>query len=117
MSAAAAARDTWIAHPRGRVFARIWPGTAADAPIVLFHDSLGCVELWRGFPAALSHATARAVIAYDRPGFGNSDPLAARPGPGFIAAEARDSLPALLEHFSLRQFIALGHSEIGRAHV
>ena len=37
------------------------------------HDSLGCVALWRDFPAQLAQATARVVYAYDRLGFGLSD--------------------------------------------
>ena len=66
--------DVWIHHPRGRIFARIWtPSTdQRQSPIVLFHDSVGCVELWRGFPAALSTGTQGRVIAYDRLGFGHS---------------------------------------------
>ena len=42
-------------------------------PIVLFHESLGCIELWRDFPRKLSQITGREVIAYDRLGFGQSD--------------------------------------------
>jgi pimeloyl-ACP methyl ester carboxylesterase len=50
-------------------------GATSDtqAPILLFHDSLGCVDLWREFPAQLATATHRAVVAYDRLGFGRSD--------------------------------------------
>jgi pimeloyl-ACP methyl ester carboxylesterase len=60
--------DVSIHHAQGRIFARIWtPSTdKRQSPIVLFHDSVGCVELWRGFPAALSAGTERRVIAYDR---------------------------------------------------
>ena len=38
------------------LFARSWE-PAADrgrVPILLLHDSLGCVELWRGFPETLA---------------------------------------------------------------
>jgi len=56
--------DVWIDHPQGRIFARIWTPSADNhqSPIVLFHDSVGCVELWRGFPAALSAGTERRVM-------------------------------------------------------
>lgn len=63
--------DTWVKHPKGRIFVRIWTGPACqdvdieNTPIVLFHDSLGCVDLWREFPAQLAVATGPNVIAYD----------------------------------------------------
>ena len=58
---------------KGRLYARRWD-PAGGAPIVLFHDSLGCVALWRDFPEQLASETGRSVVAYDRLGFGLSDP-------------------------------------------
>jgi pimeloyl-ACP methyl ester carboxylesterase len=83
---------------------------AGRAPVVLLHDSLGCVEVWRDFPAQLAAATGRSVIAYDRLGYGRSDPNPALPGPDFVAAEARGDFAAVAEHFGLACFIAGGHS-------
>ncbi|GAA6118931.1 alpha/beta hydrolase [Acidovorax sp. FG27] len=112
-------QDAWIATPAGRLFSRRWsPAAAASqaagsgprAPIVLFHDSLGCVELWRDFPAVLCQATGRDVIAYDRLGFGRSDPRAGVPPPDFVAEEAALGLPALRAHWGVGRFVALGHS-------
>ena len=109
-------RDHWVAHPQGRIFARCWtPSSKAstprpDSPIVLFHDSLGCVELWREFPAELSTATGRQVIAYDRLGFGKSDPRVERPALDFIADEANTYFPIVREQLGFRRFIAFGHS-------
>lgn len=98
----------------GAFFARLWWENAAldDAPppFLLFHDSLGCTDLWRGFPQALAAASGRPVIAYDRPGFGRSDPF---PGPlpaDFIAAEAEGVVPLLRRQFGFTRFIACGHS-------
>ena len=77
----------WIDAPGGRLFARCWRPQAPTEdpvrkpPIVLFHDSLGCVELWRGFPLRLADRAGRLVIAYDRLGFGGSDPRTAPPLP------------------------------------
>ena len=43
-------RDVWIQSPPGRIFARIWSVSEPNGkqenvapPIVLFHDSLGCI--------------------------------------------------------------------------
>jgi pimeloyl-ACP methyl ester carboxylesterase len=108
--------DAWVEHPHGRIFARIWtpscatPASAADTPIVLFHDSLGCVDLWRDFPAELSAASGRRVIAYDRLGFGRSDQRTGRLPIDFVADEAKTYFPVIREQLGLRGFIAFGHS-------
>lgn len=111
-----ASNDVWVEHPHGRIFARIWaPSSEAntsrpEALIVLFHDSLGCVDLWRDFPARLSAATGRRVIAYDRLGFGRSDPRSDKPTMDFIADEAKTCFPVIREQLGFRRFIAFGHS-------
>ena len=70
-----ASQDVHVDTAKGRLYARRWdPAGAAGAPIVLFHDSLGCVALWRDFPEQLASETGRSVVAYDRLGFGLSDP-------------------------------------------
>ncbi|HEV7370376.1 alpha/beta fold hydrolase [Arenibaculum sp.] len=98
----------------GRLFAKTWtpqaPGAERAAPVLLFHDSLGCVALWRGFPARLASATGRRVIAYDRLGFGRSDPHPGRVGSGFVAREAGHAVPALCERLRISDFVACGHS-------
>jgi len=111
----AAITDHWIAHAQGRLFAREWAGADADAgpappPLVLLHDSLGCVELWRDFPALLARATGRRVIAYDRAGFGRSDARVERPSLDFVAEEATAWFPLVARHFGLARFALLGHS-------
>jgi len=62
--------ELWIDTADGRVFAKIWnfdrDCEAGNEPVILFHDSLGCVELWRDFPVKLARETGRAIIAYDR---------------------------------------------------
>ncbi|ACO78807.1 Alpha/beta hydrolase fold protein [Azotobacter vinelandii CA] len=111
----AAQQDHWLETPHGRVFARVWTPPAAaregrESPIVLFHDSLGCVELWRGFPARLSASTGRRVIAYDRLGFGRSAPRSDRPTADFIVEEAERHFPAVREGLGIGHFVAFGHS-------
>ncbi|MGM0536699.1 MAG: alpha/beta fold hydrolase [Pseudomonadota bacterium] len=98
--------------PAGGLHAARWrPNTpeAPRSPIVLLHDSLGCVALWREFPARLAAASGREVIAYDRAGYGRSDPF---PGPqptSFIVDEA-EIFRALRKQLGLERFVTLGHS-------
>ena len=95
----------------GSIYARRWqPHGTTRLPIILLHDSLGSVGLWRDFPAALAHTTHRPVIAYDRLGFGHSTPLHELPPDSFIDDEASIYLPALATALGLTRYILLGHS-------
>ncbi|MBV6898212.1 alpha/beta fold hydrolase [Xanthomonas euvesicatoria] len=105
--------DQWLNLPQGRIFARRWQpldSRTQGKPIMLLHDSLGCVDLWRDFPHALCHATRREVIAYDRLGFGRSDARIALPSLDFIHEEVRDCLPHICKKLGLDGYVALGHS-------
>ncbi|MGN6578816.1 MAG: alpha/beta fold hydrolase [Bordetella sp.] len=115
MTAPAASREQWIDHPRGRIFARRWSPQGvqqppAAPPILLMHDSLGSVALWRDFPAALSQATGREVIAYDRLGFGRSDARSGRLSLDFVREEATDVFALLLDQLGVPRCVAMGHS-------
>lgn len=107
--------DFPVRLPAGAMFARQWvplqtPVQGRGSPIVLFHDSLGCVELWRGFPAALAVRTGRRVIAYDRLGFGRSDPRTDTLSPDFVGVEAATFFPALCRQLGLDRCVLFGHS-------
>lgn len=99
--------------PAGDIHVARWQPAAAplsSSPIVLLHDSLGCVALWRGFPALLAEATGHEVIAYDRLGFGRSTPYPGTLPTSFVADEARTTFTALREGLGLERFVLLGHS-------
>lgn len=107
-------REDWVLTPHGRLFVKRWKPQnntgPSNAPIVLFHDSLGCVALWREFPEQLALATGRQVIAYDRLGFGQSDPYPGALEDSFIGDEAKGAFSALYQQLKLEHFIAFGHS-------
>ncbi|WP_144049431.1 alpha/beta fold hydrolase [Vreelandella massiliensis] len=102
----------WVQTPDGHLFAQTWSPSALTSrvPIVLLHDSLGCVALWRSFPEALCEATGHPVIAYDRLGFGRSNASPRPPSFSFINDEATHGFAALRKALSIERFIALGHS-------
>jgi len=105
-------QDRWFGSRDGRLYVRAWtPESLASAtPIVLLHDSLGSVELWRDFPAALSIGTGRRVIAYDRLGFGQSDACPGKLPLDFVAREAEGGFAAVRRQLGLGRFVAFGHS-------
>lgn len=87
-----------------------YPAQSGRLPIVLLHDSLGAIGLWRDFPAMLAACTGHPVIAYDRLGFGNSDSHPSRLGHDFIRDEAHAFLLPLMDHLEVEQAILFGHS-------
>ena len=79
--------------------------------IVMLHEGLGCVALWRDFPQKLAAATGHGVFAYSRAGYGGSDPVALPRPLDYMSREARLSLPAVLEAIGFERGILLGHSD------
>lgn len=105
-------QEIWIPGQTGRLFARVWsPERLGEhAPIILLHDSLGCVELWRDFPAELCGATGRQVIAYDRLGFGRSDAHPEKLSLDFVAEQAETDFAAVRRRLAIGRFVLFGHS-------
>lgn len=79
--------------------------------IVMLHEGLGCVALWRDFPAKLAAATGWGAFAYSRAGYGRSDPVDLPRPLDYMTREARFSLPTVLEAIRFQRGILLGHSD------
>ena len=92
---------------------RIDVGRAAVAPIVLLHEGLGSVAMWRDFPHQVAHATGRDVVAYSRRGYGHSSAAPLPHTVRYMHDEALVVLPALLEALRIGRPILLGHSDGG----
>lgn len=79
--------------------------------LVLLHEGLGCLALWREFPQALSDATGLPVFAYSRAGYGQSD-AAVMPRPlDYLTREALEVLPEVLEQLGAGPLVLVGHSD------
>jgi len=82
-------------------------------PLVLLHEGLGSVAMWRDFPAQVAAATGCSVLVWSRLGYGNSDPLPARRTARYMHDEAHLGLPPLLSALHIERPILIGHSDGG----
>jgi pimeloyl-ACP methyl ester carboxylesterase len=83
-----------------------------DEPaLVLLHEGLGSVELWRAVPDALHEATGRRVVAYSRAGYGRSGPAVLPRPVSYMHDEADVVLPALLDDLAIARPVLVGHSD------
>ncbi|WP_425044974.1 alpha/beta fold hydrolase [Primorskyibacter sp. S87] len=79
--------------------------------IVMLHEGLGCLSLWRDFPQRVSEATGLGVLVFSRQGYGQSDPVSLPRPLDFMTREALDVLPGVLEQVGIRRCILFGHSD------
>jgi pimeloyl-ACP methyl ester carboxylesterase len=88
-------------------------GAGARPTIVMLHEGLGSIAMWRDFPSRVAHATQRNVVVYSRYSYGNSAPLTAPHAVDYMHREALVVLPELLTALAIERPILLGHSDGG----
>ena len=79
--------------------------------IVMLHEGLGSIALWKDFPQAVAERTGCKVLVYSRYGHGNSDRLLEKRPVSFMHREAEAVLSELLEMFAIERPILFGHSD------
>lgn len=104
-------KQQWIEIAGQRLEAVRW-GTGSGVPILLLHEGLGSIALWKDFPAALADACGREVFAWSRRGHGSSAPYPGSRGPDYMRLEAA-LLPAVHEALGLSHAHWFGHSDGG----
>jgi pimeloyl-ACP methyl ester carboxylesterase len=77
------------------------------------HEGLGCVALWRDFPAKLATATGCGALVYSRLGYGRSDACELPRPLRFMHDEGLRVLPTVLALVGVRQYVLVGHSDGG----
>ena len=93
---------------------RDFPAAHAGQPtLLLLHEGLGCVAMWRDFPAKLAAATGSRVVVWSRAGYGGSQPYAEPRTPRYLHREAEEALPAFLAALQIERPILIGHSDGG----
>ena len=82
-------------------------------PLVLLHEGLGSVSMWRDFPYQLAAVSGARTLAYSRLGFGRSGARRTPWSRHFVHEEAREDLPALREALGIERPVLVGHSTGG----
>ena len=87
------------------------PGDPDRPALILLHEGLGSIDLWRGLPRELHRASQCRVIAFSRYGHGRSAPPAEPRTPAFFHEEALSVLPALCRRLDIVAPVLVGHSD------
>lgn len=88
------------------------PAHAPGRPtILMLHEGLGCVAMWRHFPERLAQVTGCRTIAWSRAGYGHSQPYSAARTARYMHHEALEALPALLAALGIERPLLFGHSD------
>ncbi len=87
------------------------PAEPNGIDIVMLHEGLGSMSMWRDFPERLAAATGCRALAYSRHGYGRSTPLDRPRTVQYMHDEARNWLPAILERLGIRRPLLFGHSD------
>jgi pimeloyl-ACP methyl ester carboxylesterase len=87
------------------------PSATDGVDLVMLHEGLGSVSMWRDFPEQLAQATGCRTLVYSRHGYGGSSPLDDPRAVNYMHEEARVWLPAILERLGVRRPVLFGHSD------
>jgi len=87
------------------------PGQSQALTLVLLHEGLGCVALWKEFPRQLAELTGCRVLSYSRTGYGGSDPCPLPRPLSFMHQEGLSVLPKVLAAAGIEQAVLVGHSD------
>ncbi len=93
---------------------RDFPATAEGRPtLLLLHEGLGCVGMWRHFPEKLAAATGCRLIVWSRAGYGGSQAYPEPRTPRYMHREGEEMLPALIAALEIERPLLIGHSDGG----
>jgi len=81
--------------------------------ILMLHEGLGCIAMWRHFPERVAAVTGCRVLVWSRAGYGHSQPYAEARTPRYMHREALEALPALLAELDIERPLLFGHSDGG----
>lgn len=79
--------------------------------LVLLHEGLGSVPMWKSVPADLARLTGCSVLTYSRYGNGFSQTLDGPRALSYMHDEALEALPDVLDAFDVREAVLIGQSD------
>ncbi len=91
----------------------LWLGPSPrEAPTLVFlHEGLGCVALWRDFPAQVARETGYGALVYSRAGYGQSTACPLPRPLSFMHTEGLSILPKVLDAAAVQEAVLIGHSD------
>lgn len=84
---------------------------SAGPTLVLLHEGLGSLELWKDFPAQLAEACGSPVLIYSRQGYGRSSSRVLPLPLDYLDAAGPDELARVLDAGMLEHVVLVGHSD------
>ena len=81
--------------------------------VVMLHEGLGSVSMWKDFPERLARATQSTIVIYSRYGYGRSTPAELPRTVQYMHDEALKTLPLFLDALRIENPILFGHSDGG----
>ena len=82
-----------------------------DNTIVLLHEGLGCIEMWKDWPEKLADRVKLNLVVYSRLGMGQSSKEENKKNINFMNEESLYYLPKIIDSYSKDEPILLGHSD------
>jgi len=105
------ARTTIQIGPRRLECQWIGAPSPTHPTLVFLHEGLGCVSLWKDFPARVAAATGLAAFVYSRAGYGASDAADLPRSVRYMHDEGIEVLPEVLAAAGIGDCVLVGHSD------
>ena len=87
------------------------PSQGTELTLVLLHEGLGCISMWKNFSRQLAQLTGFQVLAYSRAGYGGSNSCPMPRPLSFMHDEGLRVLPKILEQAEISKAVLIGHSD------
>mgnify|MGYP005995292681 CR=1 FL=1 len=81
--------------------------------LVLLHEALGCIGMWKDIPEQLAEETGCDVLVYERQGYGLSSEITLPRDDDYLVEEGEVWLARLIDKLKLNSVILIGHSDGG----
>lgn len=105
--------DYLMAQGRRLEFLHLPAPDAGVPTLVLLHEGLGSLSMWRDLPRQLSARTRFGLLVYSREGYGNSQVLSGPRHSSYLQHEALAVLPDVLGQLGISDPVLVGHSDGG----